>query len=157
MMLDGSAVVVRHALSTDLPAMVALLANDRLGALREMPTPAGMGSYLAAFESIDKDPAHQLLVCEHAGELVAMAQLSFIPGLSRGGSWRAQIEAVRTRADYRGRGLGREFIWWAIGQARTRGCSLVQLTTDKSRTEAHRFYAQFGFTASHEGLKLLLD
>lgn len=86
-----------------------------------------------------------------------MAQLSFIPGLSRGGSWRAQIEAVRTRADYRGRGLGREFIWWAIGQARTRGCSLVQLTTDKSRTEAHRFYAQFGFTASHEGLKLLLD
>lgn len=96
------------------------------------------------------------MVATAAGEVVGTMQLSFIPGLSRRGALRAQIEAVRVRGDYRGQGLGRAMFDWAIGEARRRGCALVQLTTDKTRTDAHRFYDGLGFVASHEGLKLEL-
>jgi GNAT superfamily N-acetyltransferase len=87
---------------------------------------------------------------------VGTVQLSFLPGLARRGALRAQLEAVRVRADQRGRGVGAAMIGWAIEEARRRGCALVQLTSDKSRPDAHRFYAGLGFVASHEGLKLPL-
>jgi GNAT superfamily N-acetyltransferase len=153
--IPGLEVAVRDAARADLPALLSMLADDQLGATRDAPGDDS-GPYLAAFEAIERDPAHRLLVCEHAGQVIAMLQLSLIPGLSRRGAWRAQIEAVRTQADYLGRGVGKKFLQWCIGYARSQGCSLVQLTTDKSRADAHRFYAGLGFTASHDGMKLQL-
>lgn len=154
--IPGIDVVVRDATAADLPALLALLADDALGAARDAPSGTDQGTYHAAFEAIDRDPAHRLLVCEHAGGVIAMLQLSFIPGLSRRGALRAQIEAVRTAADYRGRGVGSGFVSWAINHARANGCTLVQLTTNKTRCDAHRFYVALGFEASHEGMKLEL-
>lgn len=143
---------VRRATRNDLPAIVALLADDMLAEDRE--SPADAARYEAAFHAVDAD-AHQLLVVgELAGELVATMQLTFIPGLTRGGSWRAQIEGVRVASTMRGRQLGEQLIRWAIQQARTRGCRLVQLTTDNRRTDAQRFYERLGFVASHTGYKL---
>jgi GNAT superfamily N-acetyltransferase len=142
--------VIRRATRTDLPALVALLADDPLGAARESADPA---AYERAFAAVDADE-HQLLVCaEEGGEVVGTLQLTVIPGLSRGGMLRGQIEAVRVRADHRGSGLGRRLVEWAVDEARRRGCGLVQLTTDRSRTDAHRFYAALGFVDSHRGFK----
>lgn len=87
---------------------------------------------------------------------MATCQLSFLPGLSRRGSWRSQIEAVRVAASIRGLGIGAIMVNWAASESRRRGCSLMQLTTDKSRKDAHRFYQRLGFEASHEGMKLTL-
>lgn len=154
--VDGLEIAVRDAVQADIPELMSLLADDPLGAARDSAENAEVAPYLVAFAAIDEDPAHLLLVCESAGRVVAMLQLSFIPGLSRRGAWRAQIEGVRTHADFRGRGMGRQFLAWAIELARIRGCSLVQLTTDKSRGDAHRFYEGLGFEASHEGMKLVL-
>jgi GNAT superfamily N-acetyltransferase len=155
--LDSSAVVLRRAEPADLPAIVDLLAADQLGATRDgVRTDADLQAYRQAFGEIDRDPAHVLVVAEAAGRIVGTMQLSYIPGLARRGALRAQIEAVRVHQDYRGRGLGHAMLTWAISQARQRGCALVQLTTDKSRTDAHRFYERLGFTASHEGMKLRL-
>ncbi|MDO5745709.1 MAG: GNAT family N-acetyltransferase [Micrococcaceae bacterium] len=154
--IPGIDVVVRDATAADLPGLLRLLADDPHGAVRDAPLHTDPCPYRVAFEAIDRDPAHRLLVCEHAGNIIAMLQLSFIPGLSRRGSLRAQIEAVRTAADHRGRGVGSGFISWAINHARANGCTLVQLTTDKSRVDAQRFYARLGFEASHEGMKLEL-
>ena len=136
-------------------AIVALLAADQLGASRDGGP--DLAPYERAFAALDADPA-QLLVCAEApgGDVVGTLQLSFIPGLARRGGLRAQIEAVRVREDLRGRGLGAAMFAWAIGEARRRGCALVQLTTDKRRADAHRFYERLGFTASHEGFKLTL-
>lgn len=145
---------LRRATKADLPRILALLADDQLGATRE--DAADLVSYQKAFDAIDADPAHLLVVGELAGEVVATFQLSYLPGLSRKGSWRAQIEAVRVSDVLRGQGVGALMIEWALEQARERGCSLVQLTTDKSRTAAHRFYERLGFVASHEGMKLTL-
>jgi len=146
---------LRRAREGDLPQILALLADDQLGATREsMDDPA---PYQRAFEAIDADPSHLLVVGELKGEVVATFQLSYIPGLSRKGSWRAQIEAVRVSDALRGQGVGGVMVQWAIDQARERGCSLMQLTTDKSRVAAHRFYERLGFVASHEGMKLLLE
>ncbi|RAX50286.1 GNAT family N-acetyltransferase [Arthrobacter sp. AQ5-05] len=153
--LPGLEIEVRDAARADLPTLLELLADDQRGATRDAPT-EDWAPYLAAFEAIERDPAHRLLVCGAAGQVIAMLQLSLIPGLSRRGARRVQLEAVRTHADYRGRGLGKKFLQWCIGYARSQGCSLVQLTTDKSRAEAHRFYAELGFKASHEGMKLQL-
>jgi GNAT superfamily N-acetyltransferase len=135
-----------------------MLADDALGAAREAEVldGAALEPYLRAFRAIDADPAH-LLVAACVGEaLVGTMQLSFLPGLSRRGASRAQIEAVRVHRDYRGQRLGEFMIRWAIAEAGRRGCVIVQLTTDKSRTDAHRFYARLGFAASHEGMKLQL-
>lgn len=145
---------LRRATKADLPRILRLLADDQLGAARE--NAADLAPYERAFEAIDADPAHLLVVGELHGEVVATFQLSYIPGLSRRGSWRAQIEAVRVSDALRGQGVGALMIQWAIDQARGRGCSLVQLTTDKSRAAAHRFYERLGFVASHEGMKLKL-
>ena len=152
-----STVVLRRARSADVPALVALLAADQLGAARDgVRDRSDLAAYTAAFEAIDADPAHILVVAESAGEVVATMQLSFLPGLARRGALRAQIEAVRVAEAARGGGLGAAMMSWAIDEARRRGCALVQLTTDKSRTGAHRFYQRLGFVASHEGMKLAL-
>lgn len=150
-------VLLRVAREQDVPAIVSLLAADQLGATRDgVSSDADLAAYLGAFHAIDDDPAHLLLVGEADGAVVATMQLSFLPGLARRGAWRAQIEAVRVRADYRGRSLGQAMFRWAITEAGRRGCALVQLTTDKSRGGAHRFYERLGFEASHEGMKLFL-
>jgi GNAT superfamily N-acetyltransferase len=148
-----SDVAFRTATPADLPAIVAMLADDTFGAARES---AGDPAYAAAFDQIDADPRNTLVVADREGEVVGTMQLTYIPSLSRRGSERLQIEAVRVRADQRGRGLGREMIQWAVEQGRARGCNTVQLTTDKRRTDAHRFYTSLGFVASHEGMKLAL-
>ena len=158
--VDGGTFRLRPAARVDLPAILRLLADDQLGSSRE--DPADPAPYEAAFDAIDADPAHLLLVGDLVPEdgsgsrVVATFQLSFLPGLSRRGTWRAQLEAVRVAAELRGQGVGAAMVEWALGESRRRGCSLVQLTTDKSRTAAHRFYERLGFAASHEGMKLLL-
>jgi GNAT superfamily N-acetyltransferase len=155
--LQSSAVVLREAVLDEVPAIVELLADDQLGANRDgAATEAELQPYLRAFEALDGDPAHLLLVVADPDQVVATMQLSFIPGLARQGALRAQIEGVRVRQDYRSRGLGAAMFQWAIKESGRRGCALVQLTTDKSRTDAHRFYERLGFIASHEGLKLAL-
>ncbi|TYB54796.1 GNAT family N-acetyltransferase [Nonomuraea sp. PA05] len=147
--------VFRQARAGDVPAIVAMLADDPLGAQREGdPNDA---RYLAAFERIDADPYDELIVAERDGKVVGTMQLTYLAGLSRLGAERCQIEAVRVAASTRGQGLGRKMIAWAIDRARARGCAMVQLTSDKSRTDAHRFYDGLGFTDSHVGYKLKLD
>ena len=121
-----------------------------------MQTAGDLAAYQAAFAAIDRDPAHLLIVAQSGPDLVGTMQLSFLPGLARRGALRAQIEAVRVQEAYRNRGLGAAMITWAISESRRRQCALVQLTTDKSRTTAHRFYERLGFAASHEGMKLAL-
>jgi GNAT superfamily N-acetyltransferase len=148
---------LRRAVGDDLTAIVGLLAADQLGATRDGISTAGdLLAYRRAFDAIDSDPAHILVVAQAGDDIAATMQLSFIPGLARRGALRAQIEAVHVHHAYRGRGLGGAMFGWAIGEARRRGCALVQLTSDKSRPDAHRFYHRLGFTASHEGLKLAL-
>ncbi|MBD9373964.1 GNAT family N-acetyltransferase [Rhizobium sp. ARZ01] len=146
----------RKAERRDLPAIVALLADDPLGKLREAVGEAPDAAYEAAFVAIEADPNQLLVVAEGDGEIVGTLQLTFIPGLSRGGAWRGQIEAVRVASGRRGEGLGHRMFEWAIAKCRARGCRLVQLTTDKSRPDAHRFYDDLGFVASHVGYKLSL-
>jgi GNAT superfamily N-acetyltransferase len=146
----------RPARAEDLPAIVALLAEDVLGATREAPGPTLDPAYSAAFEAIAADPNQLLAVAELAGEVVGTLQLSFIPGLARRGALRGQIEAVRVAARHRGAGLGEAMLGWAIAACRARGCALVQLTSDKARSDAHRFYERLGFRATHEGYKLAL-
>ncbi len=146
----------RHAVKSDLAAIVAMLGNDTLGQTREVMGDVVDARYLDAFEAIDSDPNQMLMVVEVDRQIAGCLQLSLIPGLSRTGMWRGQIESVRVSSEFRGHGLGRQLIKWAIEEARRRGCGLVQLTTDKSRPDALRFYEGLGFIASHEGMKLNL-
>jgi GNAT superfamily N-acetyltransferase len=149
--------VLRRALPADVTAIVDLLAADQLGASRDgVRDAADLAAYEAAFRAIDADPAQLLVVAEAGGRVVGTLQLTFIPGLARRGALRAQIEAVRVADSARGEGVGSAMLDWAIDEARQRGCALVQLTTDKSRTDAHRFYRRLGFIASHDGMKLAL-
>lgn len=146
--------LLRDARRDDVPGIVTLLADDLLSAGREAPVDA---AYFAAFEQIEDDPRSHLLVAEMGGRVVGTLQLTLVPGLSRHGMLRGQIEAVRVAADQRGQRLGRQMIEWAIEVAKGQGCGLLQLTSDKQRPDAIRFYESLGFTASHEGLKLPLD
>ena len=144
----------RLARQSDLAAIVRLLADDDLGSAREIISDPIDGRYLSAFAAIEADANQMLAVASDADDqLVGCLQLSFIPGLSRAGMWRGQIESVRIARDLRGSGLGSEFIEWAIAQCVERGCGLVQLTSDKTRADSIRFYEKLGFVASHEGLK----
>lgn len=145
---------VRQAHRADVAAIVAMLADDPLGATREAPDDPA--PYLAAFTAIDADPNQYLAVAEVGGELVGTLQLTYLPGLSHRGAWRAQIEAVRVARSHRGGGLGTALVRWAVDTAREHGCHLVQLSSNASRTDAHRFYTRLGFTASHVGFKLTL-
>jgi GNAT superfamily N-acetyltransferase len=175
-------VTFRPATATDLPAILALLADDDIArdrgtyptALTPTATPTSRTTQrttestteptgepitrglLAAFAAIDADPRNELVVADEAGAVVGTCQLTFIPGLSRGGAERMTIEAVRIRPDRRGAGIGRRMVAYALHRAKERGCALAQLTTDKRRSDAHRFYESLGFVASHEGMKLTL-
>jgi GNAT superfamily N-acetyltransferase len=147
----------RSATRADVPAILELLADDEVSRSRDGIVSEGADAAVwAAFEAIDADPRNELIVADDAGAVVGTCQLTFTPSLSRRGAERMTIEAVRVRADQRGRGVGRAMMAWALDRARERGCGLAQLTTDKRRTDAQRFYASLGFTASHEGLKLTL-
>ncbi|MFE4574547.1 GNAT family N-acetyltransferase [Streptomyces chartreusis] len=145
---------IRPAATDDIPAIVGMLADDPLGARRESPD--DLTPYLAAFERLTSDPNQHLVVAVREGRVIGTLQLSVIPGLSRRGATRSIIEAVRIHADERGSGLGTRLIEWAIDESRRQNCQLVQLTSDKSRTDAHRFYERLGFAASHAGFKLEL-
>ncbi len=145
--------MIREAHEADLPAIERLLADDVLGAARESP---GDPAYAAAFAAMAAQGGNVLLVAEQDGRIVACLQLTLIPGLSRRGTLRAQIEGVRVATDARGVGLGDALVQHAITRARAAGAGLVQLTTDRSRTDAQRFYERLGFEASHAGMKLIL-
>ena len=145
---------IRKATYEDISAIVAMLADDELGAKREnfqQPLPE---VYLKAFEVIISDPHQELMVVEKQQEVIGTMQLSFIQYLTYQGGVRAQIEAVRIRKDQRGTGLGTQMFEWAINRAKDRGAHVLQLTSDKQRPDAIRFYESLGFVASHEGMKL---
>lgn len=139
---------------SDLPTFVSLLADDPLGAQREAPTEDDAGAYERAFAAIEADPNHEILVAELEGAVAGFLQLSYLPHLTYTGGWRAQIEGVRVDPSIRSRGIGRALIGEAVDRARTRGCHLVQLTTDQRRPDAIRFYEGLGFEPSHVGMKL---
>lgn len=147
----------RQAVIDDLPYIVDMLADDPLGAARErfeVPLP---NSYFAAFEAITSNPANELIVATVDDHPIGVLQMTFIPNISYQGSWRALIEGVRVSSKVRGEGVGHQLFQYAIDRARERGCMLVQLTMDKQRTEALRFYHSLGFQDTHEGLKLHLS
>ena len=146
----------RDAVLADLPAIVALLAEDTLGEQREDPSLPLDPAYERAFRFITANPDQRQIVAEQAGIVVGTMQLSFIPGMAFRGAWRGQIEAVRVAGALRGQGIGGEMIDWAVEQCRARDCRMVQLTSDKSREAAHRFYERLGWTRSHEGFKIKL-
>ena len=152
--LDG--LTIRKATAADVYDLVAMMIDDDLGKQREVlsdPLPEG---YLRAFAAIDSDPRHELIVVEREGAVVATAHITYLPGLSYQGAWRALIESVRVTAALRSHGIGAAMMHWAIARSRAKGCHVLQLTTHKSRLNAHRFYARLGFVASHEGMKLTL-
>ncbi|GAB3880790.1 GNAT family N-acetyltransferase [Terrabacter terrigena] len=146
---------IRRAMRGDVPAIVAMLADDPLGAGRE--DPADTQTYHAAYDRVVADPGQHLVVAERDGTVVGTLQLTVIPGLSRRGATRTIIEAVRVADGERGSGLGTELVTWAVEESRRLGATLVQLTSDASRTDARRFYERLGFEASHVGFKLRLD
>ena len=146
----------RQASRNDIANLVGLLADDELGSTREDDSTPLNQRYTIAFDNINKDPNNELVVVESNRELVGMLQLTFIPYLTHTGSWRCLIEAVRIARNYRGQGLGSQFIKWAIERAVEKQCSIVQLTSDKQRPGALKFYQALGFQATHEGFKLKL-
>ena len=151
-----TAPLVRRAAASDLAAIVALLADDPIGADRENPALPLDPCYTAAFAAIAADP-HQLLAIATLGEEpVGTLHLTFIPGLARRGAWRADLKAVRIASAHRGQGLGGQLLAWAVEQSRARGCDLVQLASSATRKDAHRFYERAGFSPSHVGYKLAL-
>jgi GNAT superfamily N-acetyltransferase len=145
---------IRPAAVDDLAEIVAMLADDPLGAQRESPD--DLAPYLTALRRLADDRHQHVVVAVRADRVVGTLQLTVIPGLSRRGSTRSVIEGVRVHADERGSGLGTQLIQWAVDESRRQGCQLVQLTSDATRTDAHRFYERLGFVASHVGFKLAL-
>jgi GNAT superfamily N-acetyltransferase len=154
MTTDG--IVFRLAGREDLPAVVKLLAEDELGSQRERYEEPLPEAYYVAFEQIQRDANHELIVAEAGGQVIGTLHLMFLPSLSFQGSLRAQVESVRVAASQRGQGLGREMMEWTIERAKARGANIVQLTTHKSRENAHRFYERLGFKGTHLGMKLSL-
>ncbi|MFF7439555.1 GNAT family N-acetyltransferase [Streptomyces sp. NPDC008122] len=146
--------ILRPATRAELPAVLALLADED-----RVVDPASVvvtEAYERAFADIEADPRNEMLVLVDDGLVLGCLQATYVPGLGKGGAERALIEAVRIRADRRGDGLGRELMERAVARAKERGCALVQLTSNKQRTDAHRFYARLGFARSHDGFKLAL-
>jgi GNAT superfamily N-acetyltransferase len=146
----------RTATIDDLPHVVRMLADDFLGAQREKYEEPLPESYIRAFEEIDADPNNELIVAEMDGMIVGTLQFTLTPSISFQGSRRATVESVRVDKAVRGSGIGRQMMLWAIEHARDAGCVSIQLTTNAERTDAHRFYQQLGFKASHVGMKLKL-
>ncbi|MBC8268654.1 MAG: GNAT family N-acetyltransferase [Rhodospirillaceae bacterium] len=155
--MEPANLTFRQAVEEDLPAIVALLADDEMGQQREDPSLPLAAPYLKVFETIKSDPNQNLIVATNEeGAVIGTLQLFFLAGFARLGSWRGEIEAVRIAKQHRGSGLGKQMIEWAISQCRERDCKLVQLTMDKNRTNTRHFYEKLGFEASHEGFKLKL-
>lgn len=148
-----STLLLNDATSADLPAIVAMLADDPIGRTREVVSDPLDPAYHDAFAAIERDPNIRLIVARQGGRVVGCLQLTFMPGLSRRGMWRGEIEGVRVAADVRGQGVGHAMLEYTIAACRDRGCGLVQLTSDKTRVDAIRFYESLGFTATHEGMK----
>lgn len=149
---------IRFRLATplDLPSIVRMLADDRLGCQRERYEEPLPESYFAAFEQIDNDPNHELIVAEKDGEVIGTLHLMFLPSISFQGGLRAQVESVRLDKRFQNQGIGSAMMGWTIDRARQRGAHVVQLTTHKTRLDAHRFYERLGFKGSHLGMKLSL-
>ncbi|WP_280771614.1 GNAT family N-acetyltransferase [Salipaludibacillus daqingensis] len=152
----GSGIDFRIATEQDLDKIVEMLADDVLGSKRERYEQPLPDSYTKAFQAIISDPNNELVVAYQGDEIIGVEQITFTPYLTHQGGWRATIEGVRTTSSSRSKGIGTELIRWAIKRAKERGCHLVQLTTDKERPDALRFYEKLGFKATHEGLKLKL-
>lgn len=146
----------RRAKRSDVPDIVRMLADDKLGSQRESYTLPLPETYYLAFDAIERDANNELIVAECGDAVVGVLQITFIPYLTYRGSWRALIEGVRVDSKMRSQGIGRQLVQWAIERAKERGCHMVQLTSDKKRPEAIQFYESLGFIASHEGLKLHL-
>jgi len=146
----------RDATPDDLAFIVRLIVDDNITPTSDRPDEPAHPRYLAAFGAIATDPNQRLIIAEFEGQPVGTQQLSFIPGIARFGETRCMIEAVHIVPSHRNLGLGGEMIGWAIEQARARGCGIVQLTSNKKRLDAHRFYERLGFAKSHEGFKLAL-
>ncbi|WP_052866463.1 GNAT family N-acetyltransferase [Streptomyces niger] len=142
---------IRRATEADIPAIVALLADDPLGATRESPD--DLTPYRTAYKRLADDPNQHLVVAEHDGRVVGTLQLTLIPGLSRRGATRSIVEGVRIHSEERGSGLGTRLMDWAVEESRALGVQLIQLTSDATRIDAHRFYERIGFEASHLGFK----
>lgn len=155
--MTEKALTFRAANENDLVAIVRMLADDALGAKRERFVTPLPESYRQAFAAIDSDPNNELVVACLGDDVAGVLQLTFIPYLTYQGSWRALIEGVRVDAQHRSLGIGQQLFEWAIARARERGCSMVQLTTDRAREDALRFYERLGFVASHHGMKLHLE
>jgi GNAT superfamily N-acetyltransferase len=148
---------IRQATRGDVPAIVRMLADDDLGRQREVYSEPLPESYYHAFAAIEHDPNNTILVACHGNVVVGTLQLTFMPSLSYQGGWRATVESVRTEATVRGQGIGRMMMERAIELARAKGCVLMQLSTHRSRTDAHRFYERLGFKGEHLGMKLMLN
>jgi GNAT superfamily N-acetyltransferase len=147
----------RVATRADVPAILALLEDDEISRGRRDTVPEDADAALwRAFDAIDADPRNELIVADEGGAVIGTCQLTFTSSLSRGGAERMTIEAVRIRRDRRGAGVGRSMMVWALDRARDRGCGLAQLTTDRRRVDAHRFYESLGFVPSHVGMKRTL-
>jgi ribosomal protein S18 acetylase RimI-like enzyme len=147
-----STVSIRRARRDDVPAIVAMLADDHLGRARERvedPLPA---TYYDAFARVERDPNLTLVVAESEGRVVGCLQLAVLAGISSQGGIRGLLEDVRVAADCRSRGIGEQLVQWAIAEAKARGCNLVELLTHQTRVDAQRFYKRLGFTASHVGM-----
>ncbi len=150
--------IFRKATQKDLPTIIKMIADDALGKTRENYQDPLPNEYLEAFENINSDPNQELIVVENINsDILGTLQLSFIQYLTYQGGIRAQIEAVRIRKDQRGKGIGQKMFEWAIQRAQQKGAHLLQLTTDKKRPEAIKFYEKLGFKATHEGMKLHFD
>ena len=154
MILNMHDVLVRKMQKADLPRILQLLSDDELGRSRETLQKTTHDGYMRAFTAISGDLNQYLAVFERNDKIIGCLQISFIPGLSRRGALRGQIESVRVAANFRGNGYGTLMMAWAIEKCREQGCSLVQLTSDKTRKDAQRFYQGLGFVPSHEGFKL---
>lgn len=148
-----SRLVFRDATAADLPFIVGLYVEDSVVETVDDPAEAMSQPYLDALAAIDADPNQVLAVAELDGERVGTIQISFIPGLNRVGMWRGLIEGVHISPDHRGKGLGGEMIKWAMDACKARGCGMAQLTSNKQRVDAHRFYERLGFKKSHDGFK----
>lgn len=154
--MTTQAILFRLATRADLPSIVRMLADDDLGSQRERYENPLPESYYSAFEQINSDPNHELIAAEHDGEVIGTLHLMFLPSISFQGGLRAQIESVRVDKRFQSRGIGGEMMRWSMERARQRGAHVVQLTTHKTREDAHRFYERLGFKGLHLGMKLSL-
>jgi GNAT superfamily N-acetyltransferase len=154
--MTSEGILFRLARRADLPSIVRMLADDDLGSQRERYETPLPESYYLAFDQIDRDPNHELIVAERNGEVIGTLHLIFLPSVSFQGGLRAQIESVRVDKRFQSQGIGGEMMKWSMERARQRGAHVVQLTTHKTRLDAHRFYERLGFKGSHRGMKISL-